>query len=392
MHPFKSFGLTFSGLSPSFFRLFPRLALMAFLVAGLGGQASARPFAYVALGGNKVAVLDIATNFVVQEVTVGNSPQGVAVSPSGRFVYVANVGSHNVSVIDTQTNVVSSTFTPMSTNGLPYGIAVHPTGNRLYVTNWNGQSLSVIDPASGLPLAQIPLVNPRAIAVSPTGSFAYVSQAQPSAPRTVAVVDLQQNRVVAEVPMNLIGNIVFSPDGSRAYFAEGVEVVVVNTANHTIISRWPLTQEGGLTLLSSIAISADGSRLYAVTTTDKRLNTIDTATGSVISRFTFENEPTSLVVNSAQQVAILFGERTGLSTSVNLNTGAVMNSVSISSPKVYGTVVTNGATQIDNGGVSGGGGGCGYISGSGGPPDPTLPTLAVLALLTLALRKRARQR
>ena len=51
-------------------------------------------------------MIDTATNTVVATVAVGNGPEGVAVTPDGTKVYVANASSANVSVIKTATNTV----------------------------------------------------------------------------------------------------------------------------------------------------------------------------------------------------------------------------------------------------------------------------------------------
>ncbi len=51
---------------------------------------------------NFVAVIDTATNTVVDTIEVGNGPYGVAVSPNGSRVYVANNWDGTVSVIDTR--------------------------------------------------------------------------------------------------------------------------------------------------------------------------------------------------------------------------------------------------------------------------------------------------
>src|SRR5215831_4078220 len=59
---------------------------------------------------NTVTVIDTTTNKVVTTVDVGLAPAGVAVTPDGSKVYVANRAvSGTVSVIDTATNVVSAT-------------------------------------------------------------------------------------------------------------------------------------------------------------------------------------------------------------------------------------------------------------------------------------------
>ena len=57
-------------------------------------------------GADSVSVIDSATNAVIATVTVGDSPFGLAVDPTGARVIVANSSSDNVSVIDTGSNQV----------------------------------------------------------------------------------------------------------------------------------------------------------------------------------------------------------------------------------------------------------------------------------------------
>ena len=62
---------------------------------------------------------------------------GVAVTPDGKKVYVANENSvtgvpGSVSVIDTATNTVTSTIT---VGHQPFGVAIAPNGKKVYVTN-----------------------------------------------------------------------------------------------------------------------------------------------------------------------------------------------------------------------------------------------------------------
>jgi YVTN family beta-propeller protein len=78
------------------------MALLATLVMGLGLLAmpsAAAAFAYVAnSGSNTVSVVDMSTTppTVVATVPVGTSPFGLALSPDGRRVYVANSASNTV--------------------------------------------------------------------------------------------------------------------------------------------------------------------------------------------------------------------------------------------------------------------------------------------------------
>ena len=65
-------------------------------------------------------------------------------NPAGTRVYVANVSSNTVSVIDTASNSVIATVAVTS----PVSVAVNPAGTRVYVANQIEQHVSVIDTAS----------------------------------------------------------------------------------------------------------------------------------------------------------------------------------------------------------------------------------------------------
>jgi len=76
------------------------LGMMALSLLMLANIAGAAPFAYITnMGSNTTSVIDIANNTVTATVPVGTSPWGVAVSPDGSKVYVANNESNDISVI-----------------------------------------------------------------------------------------------------------------------------------------------------------------------------------------------------------------------------------------------------------------------------------------------------
>ena len=65
-----------------------------------------------------VSVIDTARNKVTATVDVGYkySPYGIAVTPDGKKLYVADRDINGVSVIDTSTNTVTATV-PVGING-----------------------------------------------------------------------------------------------------------------------------------------------------------------------------------------------------------------------------------------------------------------------------------
>jgi YVTN family beta-propeller protein len=54
---------------------------------------------------------------------VGNNLDGVAVTPDGSRVYIANQSSNNVSVIDTTTNTVTTTV-PVGSDPFAFGVFI----------------------------------------------------------------------------------------------------------------------------------------------------------------------------------------------------------------------------------------------------------------------------
>ena len=79
---------------------------------------------------NNVSVINTTSNTVKANVNVGISPHGVAASPDGTNVYVANDNSNNVSVINISSKTVINSIE--GKNGA-WGVAISPDGTKLYV-------------------------------------------------------------------------------------------------------------------------------------------------------------------------------------------------------------------------------------------------------------------
>jgi YVTN family beta-propeller protein len=196
------------------------LATAAAFALILGTAPASAQKAYITnIGSDTVSVINTATNQVVDTITVGTHPYGVAVTPNGSFVYVANFSLGTVSVISTATNQVVDTVT---VGGNPLAVAVTPNGNLVYVTNIASNAVTVIATANqtvvkaNTVVETIPVGNdPAGVAVTPNGSFVYV-------------VNDGSNTV--------------TPDGSAVYVAnfDSSTVSVIATASNTVSVTIPV--------------------------------------------------------------------------------------------------------------------------------------------------------
>src|SRR6478735_3523452 len=101
---------------------------------------------------------------VVTTIAVGSHPLDLAVSPSGSQLYVANVNSSDVSVVDTDAEATTSTI---GIDSDPASVVLHPGGSVAYVARSGDGVISVIDASSQNDIADIEQQpRPRLLAIS----------------------------------------------------------------------------------------------------------------------------------------------------------------------------------------------------------------------------------
>jgi YVTN family beta-propeller protein len=73
---------------------------------------------------------------------VGRHPQAVAIDSVHNRIYVANVHSNSVTVIDGVKNAVIGTY---DAGRNPYALAVDPAAGHIYAANYGEPSVTAID-------------------------------------------------------------------------------------------------------------------------------------------------------------------------------------------------------------------------------------------------------
>jgi YVTN family beta-propeller protein len=204
---------------------------------------------------------------------------GLAITPDGQTLYVANIENDSLSVVDLATRRVVRDihfFLPggrVAVGEFPFAVAVVPNprgaAGRVYVTSLrDGQVLSV-DPHSG---AFTPIAvggEPNALLVSRDRSTLYVANGDDD---SIDVIDVRTDRLVRVISLLRPGfpykganpnALAESRDGRTLYVTLGGEnaLAVVDIGAGIVRGRIPTGWEP-----SGVATSVDGQTLYVVNT------------------------------------------------------------------------------------------------------------------------------
>ncbi|MGB8856179.1 MAG: beta-propeller fold lactonase family protein [Burkholderiales bacterium] len=310
----------------------------------LAQPAQAEPFAYITnYNDNTVSVIDTAGNppSVSATVAVGIRPVGVAVTPDGSRVYVANSNVFGtVSVINTADNSVSETVAVG--NYYPWGVAVTPDGSKVYVTNNNVfGTVAVINTADNSVSATVTVGNyPFGVAVTPDGSRVYVAN---QGSGTVSVIDAGSNTISATV---VVGNaplgVAVTPNGSRVYVGNISNTVsVINTADNSVSATVPvgINPEG-------VAVTPDGSRVYVANWGSGTVSVIDTASNSVSATVTVGDYPYGVAVTPDGSQVYVANGNSGTVSVINTNDNSVTTPVTgLNGPVGFGQFIKPATTD-----------------------------------------------
>jgi YVTN family beta-propeller protein len=223
---------------------------------------------------------------------------GVAISPDGELVYVANQLSGTVTVIATESDNVIQVI---PTGAEPIWITFSPDGSRAYVSNQVSGTISVIATASGAVINTFGSFScPFHSKITQDGKTLLVSS---QCDASLKFVDLATNSVVKSIFVGDIPRgIAVTPDGKRAYITNfGSNVVqVVDVATQTNLNT-PITvgaQPWGISMTS-------GGKAYVANFGDGTISVIDTSTNSVTATLRARVFPEDVTLSTTARPRIL---------------------------------------------------------------------------------------
>ncbi len=196
--------------------------------------------AYVSCSANAVAVINTAAK-TFKTIAVQN-PIGLAVTPTGAFLYVVSSSGGKVLVISTLTNAVVATIA-VGTN-IPIGVVISPDGTTAYVTNNNAHTVTVIRTGNNVVAKTINVsAGPFHEAVSPDGQWLYVANYNAGGGNLVTVINTSTQTVAGTVVVGKGPNgLAFTQDSAFVGVTNESSntVSVINTASRTVTQTIPV--------------------------------------------------------------------------------------------------------------------------------------------------------
>lgn len=245
----------------------PRLARATLALAGAVALTLSAPLtAYAAT----------PTYYLSDSITgIGKVPTGVAVNKTTNRVYVASGYAKTVAVIDAATNAVIDTI---GVGRSPSAVAVNETTNTIYVTNWNDDTMSVIDGATGAVTATIATGSlPGSVAVNQTTNTVYVSNQNEG---TVSVIDGATNTVTGTINVADARKVAVDTGTGSIYVTRyyGASVVVIDGVTNTVTDSISVDSYP-----SGVAVDATVHRAYVTSVGEHTLTVIDTRSNAIIT-------------------------------------------------------------------------------------------------------------
>lgn len=345
----------------SIFRLFVSLALIATSLAVVpsAAQAAVAPITTVTVGTNpkdvifsldskkayvsncdsdNVSLIDVASGLVTKTLNAGDCPSGMALSPDGTKLYIASQNSQYAVVINTETDLeMGSVFFGQSTNLL----AISPDGRTIYGSNSIGQvyvaelhanGITVVGtPTTVTVFANFPITD---LSLSPDGSKLYATNAN-------------QNNIGVIYTPSSPGSISYAAAFDSVVFASN-SVAYFSTTGGTLGQ----TLNGGINASgyfgisgvdSSLALSADKTKIYAASRANKSVFVADLATKTQLASYSLGTEiPNEIAASPDGSVIYALGSKVSIISLLESRTISFGSTTSYTRP--YGSTQSLSAT------------------------------------------------
>lgn len=222
----------------------------------------------------------------------------------GPYAYFVNSNDNTASVVDySDLSAVKAEPLSLDAGQVPQGIAISPSGGYIYVGT-SDKKIVIIRAYDRHRVGEINLWSkPASLLVSGDGVRLY---AVVESGKSIVVMDIAARNVIKMITLDDSSDrLAIHPDGTRLYsLSHGSgKLYVIDTATGEVVKSHALSEQG---LPEDIALDASGARLYItlghLATTSTSLAVLDTATTDIsFPEISFMGLPQALALNPVAQ-------------------------------------------------------------------------------------------
>ena len=272
-------------------------------------------------GPHEIVVVDLRAGRVASRVAVEEAFYGLTFNSSGRRLYASGAGKEVIHAFDFENGLLSHPQTialrAPEERGIPAGIALSPDGRHLFVANVLGQSVNDVS------LEDLPS-KPIEVMLGPRSTATRTGQDDPwrdlddeaITKRARALLDVLNRD--APYPYGCV------VDGRRQRLYVSLwgqaAVAVIDLATHETITRWP-TQEHP----NEMVLTRSGRHLFVANANRNTVSVLETDTGRTVETLTGELDPDGLPGSTPNSLALTPDESLLFVANANINAVAVFD-------------------------------------------------------------------
>ncbi|MGH9602036.1 MAG: cytochrome D1 domain-containing protein [Terriglobales bacterium] len=251
-------------------------------------------FAYIADSGaptkpgNTVTVLDLAKREVAAKCTLGeHQPHDLRVSADGKRLWAACAPTQSVVEIDAATGAVRRTWKTGVEGG--WMLTASPNDRTVLVAHLEGGGLSLIDVASGKVTRVVTPKGEMGFDVAPDGGEVWTANSESS---RISVVDARTGKVLTTFPSGGESpvRLKFTPDGKRVLVPTAdKKLVVFDVAERKLVATVALEFRPKV-----MAVSGDGRQVFVGHPSEDRVSVVDLTSRKVVRTIPTGRRPDGL--------------------------------------------------------------------------------------------------
>ncbi|MBC8001306.1 MAG: beta-propeller fold lactonase family protein [Opitutaceae bacterium] len=270
-------------------------------------------------GKHEVIVVDIQTQAVVSRTPVHETFYGVAFSGDGRRLVCSGASDeviHSFAYSDGKLlDARTVQLRPVKERGIPAGLALSRDGRTAYVANVWSHDISIVDLVAGRVVDTIALAT-NAIHTAPILPVAKDSDEASITKRAEAILD--DTRSDDPFPYACV----LDPERQRLYVSLWAQsaVAVIDLKAKRVVARWATEEHPNEMILDQA-----GRRLFVANANRNSVTVLDTTTGRARETLVAELRPNSPPGNTPNSLALSSDEKLLFVANANINTVAVFD-------------------------------------------------------------------